>query len=176
MDGLYLSGHPIGCWNCTHETEGSFSLHARDWGPVSIALHAGDWGPVAIARGWGPVTIVLHAGDWRPVSIALQAGACDFVLHAGDWMPVSTALQAGDWRSVSIALYAGDWRPVTIALNALSMGGKPRANPLSLHTMLEGPTEFEWMQDGCKVDRWKMVKTSWFGHKEWLEICAVFFS
>ena len=45
-------------------------------------------------------------------------------------------------------LHSRDWEPMTITLQALSIEEKGGAGPSSLHTMLEGPTEYvnaRWM-------------------------------
>jgi hypothetical protein len=45
-------------------------------------------------------------------------------------------------------LHTRDWEPVTIFTSSTLIGGQGRAGPSSLHTMLEGPTEYvnaRWM-------------------------------
>ena len=65
-------------------------------------------------------------------------------------------------------LHTRDWEPVTITLQASTfIGGKRRAGPISLHTMLEGPTEYV-------NARWMDVESTWI--PTWIQMDRVLWS
>ena len=60
------------------------------------------------------------------------------------WFPLLVALVG--------SLHTRDWEPVTSTLRALSLVGKAEPGPSSIHTTLEGPTEYICKcKIGCKV-------------------------
>ena len=120
---------------------------------------------------WFQVQLLTCCGDLPiPLSLSMNFGAfsshttrgCVHFLKSRWWTSTScfssasvVKLAVGNgwsfgWEWGATLHTSETWEPVTIALSSTLVGGEGRAGPSSLHTVLEGPTEYIW--ECCKMD------------------------